>query len=131
MLLSTPPVARLRAFGLTQTAMAAHLGVTQAAVSLWLAGKRPFEEPWRTDAEALLAIVSEHLAQGKPLATVAFRPSHFMNRGGTHAPAPGRRSRSNSSTTAEIAPGASGSAPRPLRGSTQCRGSQAYGDLRG
>lgn len=74
---------RLHALGLTQTALAAHLGVTQAAVSLWLTGKRPFDEPWRTDADALLAIVREHLAQGQPLATVAFRPTHFMNRGGT------------------------------------------------
>ena len=81
--LPAPPVLqRLCALGLTQTALAEYLGVTQAAVSLWLRGKRAFEDPWRADAQALLAIVREHLAQGKPLATVPFVPTHFMNRGG-------------------------------------------------
>jgi len=81
---SAPPVLkRLHDLGLTQTALAAYLGVTQAAVSLWLLGKRPFEEPWRADADALLAIVHDHLAQGKPLATVRFCPTNFLNRGGT------------------------------------------------
>ena len=81
--LPTPPVLqRLCALGLTQTALAEYLGVTQAAVSLWVRGKRAFADPWRADAHALLAIVREHLAQGKPLATVPFVPIHLMNRGG-------------------------------------------------
>jgi len=78
-----PPVLqRLRALGLTQERQADYLGVTQAAVSQWMSGRRQFEEPWRSEAEALLAVLSEHLAQGKPLDTFVFLPAFFLNRGG-------------------------------------------------
>jgi len=78
-----PPVLRrLRALGLTQERQAAYLGVTQAAVSQWMSGRRQFEEPWRSEAEALLAVLSEHLAQGKPLDTFVFLPACFQNRRG-------------------------------------------------
>jgi len=74
---------RLKALGLTQKEIAAKLGASPAAVSMWCSGKNPFPEPYRTEAEALLAVTQEHLTQGGTPPTAPFRPTVFMNPGGT------------------------------------------------
>jgi transcriptional regulator with XRE-family HTH domain len=79
-----PPVlTRLKALGLRQRVIAEYLGASTSAVSAWCTGKNPFHEPYRTEAEALLAVVSEHLAHGGTLETLAFRPAVFINPGAT------------------------------------------------
>lgn len=71
----TPPVLeRLLALGLTQTMLAPLLGVSQAAISLWRAGKRPFEQQWQIEATVLLAVLQEHLAAGGTLANFRHEP---------------------------------------------------------
>src|SRR5712691_1938862 len=79
-----PPVLRrLKALGLSQKELAAKLGASPAAVSMWCAGKRPFDEPYLTEAQVLLAVMTEHLAQGGNPQTLMFTPTVFMNTGGT------------------------------------------------
>jgi transcriptional regulator with XRE-family HTH domain len=79
-----PPVLRrLKALGLSQREIAAKLGASPAAVSMWCTGKNPFDDPWRTEAFVLLAVLTEHLAQGGTPRTLQFTPSVFMNAGGT------------------------------------------------
>jgi transcriptional regulator with XRE-family HTH domain len=78
-----PPVlTRLKALGLRQSAIARYLGASTSAVSSWCIGKNPFEDPWLTEAQVLLAVLYEHLTQGGTLANFTYRPSLFMNPGG-------------------------------------------------
>jgi transcriptional regulator with XRE-family HTH domain len=75
-----PPVLQcLKALGLSQKALAEYIGASPAAVSMWCTGKNPFGEPWQTEAEALLAVLHEHLAQGGTLKTFVYRPTVFLN----------------------------------------------------
>jgi hypothetical protein len=72
---TVPPVLEgLLALGLTQTTLAPLLGVSQAAISLWCAGKRPFEGEWYIEATLLLGALREHLAAGGSLATFRREP---------------------------------------------------------
>lgn len=75
---------RLRALGLTQGMVATYLGASQSAVSLWETGKRPFEEPWQTEALVLLAVLEEHLAHGGTLATFRHEPGLDLVSGTPH-----------------------------------------------
>ena len=75
---------RLRALGLTQGMVATYLGASQSAVSLWETGKRPFEEPWQTEAQILLRVLTEHLAHGGTLATFRHAPGLDLVSGTPH-----------------------------------------------
>jgi transcriptional regulator with XRE-family HTH domain len=82
MAVEPPVLTRLKALGLSQKTLAAYIGASPAAVSMWCTGKNPFAEPWVTEARALLAVLHEHLAHGGSLDTFRYRPALFMNPGG-------------------------------------------------
>src|SRR2546425_5374642 len=77
-----PPVLRrLKELGLSQKEIAAKIGASPAAVSMWCTGKHPFEDPYRTEAEMLLAVMTGQATESSGPFT--FRPTVFMNPGGT------------------------------------------------
>jgi transcriptional regulator with XRE-family HTH domain len=80
-----PPVlGRLKALGLDQKTIAQFLGASPASVSMWCMGKTAFEEPWLTEALVLVAVLSEHLAQGGTLATFRHEPGLDLVSGSPH-----------------------------------------------